>query len=128
VRTIIAGDDALALAAVAALKGASLLDGVAVIGHGGTRDAIRAVLDGTLAGDVDLRPQDLGVAAVGDIAALVRKKQPSSDLIVRIDGIDIPVNAVAGRLITRDNARDMQERWPDLVYAAPPTPTPTQKP
>jgi ribose transport system substrate-binding protein len=128
VRTIIASDDALALAAVAALKGASLLDGVAVIGHGGTRDAIRAVLDGTLAGDVDLRPQDLGVAAVGDIAALVRKKQPSSDLIVRIDGIDIPVNAVAGRLITRDNARDMQERWPDLVYAAPPTPTPTQKP
>ena len=127
VRTIIAGDDTLALAAVDALKSASLLDGVAVIGHGGTRDAIRAVLDGILAGDVDTRPQDLGVAAVGDIAALVRKKQPSSDLIVRIDGIDIPVNAVAGRLITRDNARDMQERWPDLVYAAPATPTPSAR-
>jgi ABC-type sugar transport system substrate-binding protein len=125
VRTIIAGDDALALAAVAALKNAGIFDGVEIIGHGGTRDAIRAVLDGTLTGDVDLRPQDLGVAAVGDIAALVRKKQPASDLVVRIDGVDIPVNAVPGRLITRDNARDMQERWPDLVYAAPPTPTPT---
>jgi ABC-type sugar transport system substrate-binding protein len=124
VRTIIAGDDALALASVAALRSAGMLNGVEIIGHGGTRDAIQAVLDGTLAGDVDLRPQDVGVAAVGDIAALVRKKQPPSDLVVRIDGIDIPVNAVPGRLITRSNARDMQERWPDLVYAAPPTPTP----
>jgi ABC-type sugar transport system substrate-binding protein len=124
VRTIIAGDDALALATIAALQSAGMLNGVEIIGHGGTRDAIRAVLDGTLAGDVDVRPQDLGVAAVGDIAALVRKKQPSSDLIVRIDGIDIPVNAVPGRLITRDNARDMQERWPDLVYTTTATPTP----
>ncbi|MGI8856114.1 MAG: sugar ABC transporter substrate-binding protein [Thermomicrobiales bacterium] len=128
IRTIIAGDDALALAAVATLKGAGLLDGVEVIGHGGTRDAIRAVLDGTLTGDVDRRPQDLGVAAVGDIAALVRKKQPSSDLIVRINGIDISVTAVPGRLITRDNARDMQERWPDLIYTLPATPTPAAKP
>jgi len=128
VRTILAGDDTLALAAAGALKGAGLLTGVGIVGHGGTRDAIRAVLDGTLAGDVDLRPQDLGVAAVGGIAALVRKKQPSSDVIVRIDGVDVPVNAVAGRLINRDNARDMQERWPDLMYAAVVTPTPAHKP
>ncbi len=128
VRTILAGDDTLALAAAGALKGAGLLTGVEIVGHGGTRDAIRAVLEGTLAGDVDLRPQDLGVAAVGGIAALVRKKQPSSDVIVRIDGVDVPVNAVAGRLINRDNARDMQERWPDLMYAAAVTPTPTHAP
>ncbi|MCA1667973.1 MAG: hypothetical protein LC793_11400, partial [Thermomicrobia bacterium] len=88
---------------------------------------IQAVLDGTLAGDVDTRPQDLGVAAIENIAALVRKKQPASDLIVRINGADILVNAVPGRLITRDNARDMQERWPDLIYAAP-TPPPARKP
>jgi hypothetical protein len=86
------------------------------------------VLDGTLAGDVDPRPQDLGVAAVGNIAALVRKKQPASDLVVRINGEEIPVNAVSGRLITRDNARDMQERWPDLIYAMPTTPTPSPMP
>lgn len=128
VRTIIAGDDALAFAARDTLQSAGLLGGVEIIGYGGTRDAIRAVLAGTLAGDVDPRPQDLGVAAVGGIAALTRKKQPSSDLIVRINGIDIPVNAVPGRLITRDNARDMQERWPDLVYALPTTPTPARKP
>lgn len=128
VRTIIAGDDALALAAADTLKSAGLLDGVEIIGHGGSRDAIRAVLGGTLAGDVDLRPQDLGVAAVGGIAALVRKKQPASDLVMRINGIDIPVNAIAGRLITRDNVQDMQERWPDLVYALPSTPTPAPKP
>ena len=124
VRTIIAGNDALALAAMEALRGAGLHTGVAIIGHGGTKDAIRAVLDDILAGDVDIRPQDLGVAAIGNIAALVRKKQPPSDLIVRINGADIPVNAVPGRLITRDNARDMQERWPNLIYVpAPPTPS-----
>lgn len=128
VRTIIAGDDILALAALDTLKSAGLLVGVEIIGHGGTRDATRAVLDGTLAGDVDIRPQDLGVAAVGGIGALVRKKQPPSDLIVRINGIDIPVNAVPGRLITRDNVQDMQERWPDLVYAVPATPTPSTRP
>lgn len=127
VRTIIAGDDALALAAMAAVRGAGLQGEVAIIGHGGTKGAIQAVLDGTLAGDVDTRPQDLGVAAVGNIAALVRKKQPASDVIVRINGSDISVNAVPGRLITRDNARDMQERWPDLTYAAPATPTPAPK-
>lgn len=127
VRTIIAGDDPLALAAMEALKSAGMLNGVDIIGHGGTKGAIQAVLDGTLAGDVDTRPQDLGVAAVGNIAALVRKKQPASDLIVRINGADISVNAISGRLITRDNARDMQERWPDLVYTAPSTPTPTPK-
>lgn len=124
VQTIIAGDDALALAARAALRRAGLT-GVEVIGHGGAEDAIRVVLDGTLAADVDTRPQDLGVAAVGNIAALVRKKQPASDLVVRINGVDIHVDAVPGRLITRDNARDMQERWPNLVYTVP---TPTAKP
>lgn len=128
VRTIIAGNDALALAALDTLKNAGLLGGVAIIGHGGTRDATRAVLDGTLTGDVDPRPQDLGVAAVSDIAALSRKKQPTSDLVVRINGIDIPVNAIPGRLITRDNVQDMQERWPDLVYTVPATPTPPRTP
>ncbi|HEY8293582.1 MAG TPA: sugar ABC transporter substrate-binding protein [Thermomicrobiales bacterium] len=125
IRTVIAGDDALALAAMAAVRGAGVQNEIAIIGHGGTKDAIQAVLDGTLAGDVDTRPQDLGVAAVGNIAALVRKKQPVSDVIVRINGADTSVNAVAGRLITRDNARDMQERWPDLIYTVLATPTPT---
>ncbi len=128
VRTIIAGNDILALAAMATLKRAGALAGVEIIGHGGTKEAIQAVLDGTLAGDVDPRPQDLGVAAVGNIAALVRKKQPASDLVVRINGEEIPVNAVSGRLITRDNARDMQERWPDLIYAMPTTPIPSPMP
>lgn len=128
VRTIIAGDDTFALAVLDTLRSAGLLGDVEIIGHGGTRDATRAVLDGTLTGDVDIRPQDLGVAAVGGIAALARKKQPSSDLVVRINGIDIAVNAVAGRLITRDNARDMQERWPDLVYTVPATPIASPRP
>jgi ABC-type sugar transport system substrate-binding protein len=127
VRTILASTDTLVLAVRDTLRGAGLLDMVAVIGYGGTRDATRAVLDGTLAGDVDTRPQDLGVAAVGDIAALVRKKQPASDVTIQIGGIDIRVDSVAGRLITRDNARDMQERWPDLVYAPAPTPTSAPK-
>jgi len=128
VRTIIAGDDALALAAMEALKSAGLLTDIAIIGHGGMKEAIQAVLDGTLTGDVDTRPQDLGVAAVGNIAALSRKKRPASDLIVRIDGADISVNSVPGRLITRDNARDMQERWPDLIYTVSATPTPAPTP
>ena len=127
VRTIIAGDDALALATMEAL-GRAGLTGVEIIGHGGTKEATRAVLDGTLAADVDTRPQDLGVAAIGNIAALVRKKRPSSDLIARINGVDIHVDAVPGRLITRDNALDMQERWPDLVYVMTPTPTSATKP
>ncbi|MDQ2788131.1 MAG: substrate-binding domain-containing protein [Chloroflexota bacterium] len=132
VRTIIASDDALALAAMKTLKSAGVSDGVtiaiAIIGHGGTKEAIQAVLDGTLAGDVDTRPQDLGVAAIGNIAALARKKQPASDLTVRINGAEVSVNAVPGRLITRDNVRDMQERWPDLIYVAPATPAPTPTP
>ena len=128
VRAIIAADDSLALTAMVALRDAGLLSGVDVIGHGGTREAIQAILDGMLAGDVDTRPQDLGVAAVNGIAALTRKKQPPSHLIVRINGIELPVTAVAGRLITRDNARDMQERWPDLIYATATTATPTVKP
>jgi len=127
VRTIIASNDALALTAMETLRGAGVQNevAIAIIGHGGTKEAIQAVLDGTLAGDVDTRPQDLGVAAIGNIAALVRKKQPASDLIVRINGANISVNAVPGRLITRDNARDMQERWPDLVYTMSATPAPT---
>jgi len=125
VRTIIASDDALALAAIETLKRVGISDGIEIIGHGGTKEATQAVLDGTLAGDVDTRPQSLGVAAIGNIAALARKKQPASDLIVRINGADVSVNAVPGRLITRDSARDMQERWPDLVYTLSSTPAPT---
>ncbi len=132
VRTIIASDDALALAAIETLKRVGLLGGsastIAIIGHGGTKEATQAVLDGTLVGDVDTRPQDLGTTALGNISALVRKKQPASDVIVRINGADVSVNAVPGRLITRNNARDMQERWPALVYAAPATSTPVLKP
>ena len=127
VRTILAGSDALALAARDTLRSAGLLNEVAIVGYGGTRDATRAILDGTLSGDVDTRPQDLGVAVVGDIAALVRKKQPAFDLTIEMGGIEIRVHDVTGRLITRDNAHDMQERWPDLVYAPPPTPTPVPK-
>ena len=46
----------------------------------------------------------------------------------RFYGADIPVIAVTGRLIARDNARDMQERWPGLIYSTPTPPTATPKP
>lgn len=126
-RAIIAADDALARTASAAVQRAGLRDTVTIVGAGGTRDAIAAVLSGELNGDLDTRPQDEGAAAVVDAAALVRKKQPPADLTINVDGVDVRANAVAGRLITRDNARDMQERWPDLPYAPAVTPTPQHR-
>lgn len=89
---LFAGNDQMALGAVEAIAARNLTDKIAVIGIDATREAVRAVEAGRLAGDVAMYPEMLGRRAV-EAALKAARGEP---LEKRID--------VGETLVTKENA------------------------
>jgi ribose transport system substrate-binding protein len=91
-RALFAGNDQMALGAVEAIAARNLTGKIAVIGIDATREAVRAVEAGRLAGDVAMYPEMLGRRAV-ETALKAARGEP---LDKRID--------VPETLVTKENA------------------------
>ncbi|HTS60391.1 MAG TPA: sugar ABC transporter substrate-binding protein [Candidatus Acidoferrales bacterium] len=91
-RAVFAGNDQMALGAVEAIAARNLTGKVAVVGIDATREAVRAVKDGRLAGDVAMYPERLGSTAV-QYALRALRGEPIEK---RID--------VGETLVTKENA------------------------
>ena len=89
---VFAGNDQMALGAVEAIAARNLTGKIAVIGIDATREAVRAVEAGRLAGDVAMYPEMLGRQAV-EAALKAARREP---LEKRID--------VGETLVTKENA------------------------
>ncbi|AGI72483.1 putative ABC transporter periplasmic binding protein [Octadecabacter arcticus 238] len=80
---IIAANDDMALGAVQAVEARGLTGQVAIYGYDGSKDALRAVRDGTLAGTVDQFPGEQGRTAVRILVDHIRNGTvPESDNIL----------------------------------------------
>ena len=91
-QAVFAGNDQMALGAVEAIAARNLTGKIAVIGIDATREAVRAVETGRLAGDVAMYPEMLGRRAV-ETALKAARGEP---LEKRID--------VGETLVTKENA------------------------
>jgi len=91
-QAVFAGNDQMALGAVEAIAARNLTGKVAVVGIDATREAVRAVEDGRLAGDVAMYPERLGSTAV-QYALRALRGEPIER---RVD--------VGETLVTKDNA------------------------
>ena len=91
-RAVFAGNDQMALGAVEAIDARQLTGKIAVIGIDATREAVRAVAAGRMAGDVAMYPEMLGRSAV-EAALKAARGEPIEK---RID--------VGETLVTKENA------------------------
>jgi ABC-type sugar transport system substrate-binding protein len=89
---VFAGNDQMALGAVEAIAARNLTGKIAVIGIDATREAVRAVAAGRLAGDVAMYPEMLGRSAV-ETALKAARGEPIEK---RVD--------VGETLVTKENA------------------------
>ena len=93
-RAVFATNDQMALGAVEAVAARNLTGKVALVGIDATREAVRAVAAGRLAGDIAMYPERLGGNAV-EAAFKAARGEPVEK---RID--------VGETLVTRENAQD----------------------
>jgi ribose transport system substrate-binding protein len=93
-RAVFATNDQMALGAVEAVAARNLTGKVALVGIDATREAVRAVVAGRLAGDIAMYPERLGGNAV-EAAFKAARGEPVEK---RID--------VGEALVTRENAQD----------------------
>jgi len=93
-RAVFATNDQMALGAVESVAARNLTGKVALVGIDATREAVRAVAAGRLAGDIAMYPERLGGNAV-EAAFKAARGEPVEK---RID--------VGEALVTRENAQD----------------------
>lgn len=119
---ILANNSGMAMGAVQALKAKGLIDKVTVIGSDADKDASQSILKGELRADIDKKPYELGLGAY-KIAVAVAKKQDWKTAVAGLGKLSTQENGSAGqvdvlltpiKLITKDNVRDMEERWGKL--------------
>ncbi|MFC4768345.1 substrate-binding domain-containing protein [Effusibacillus consociatus] len=119
---VLANNSGMAMGAVQALKAKGLIGNVAVIGSDADKDASQSILKGELRADIDKKPYDLGLGAY-KIALAVAKKQDWKAAVSGLGTVSTQDNGTAGKvdalltpikLITKDNVKDMEERWGKL--------------
>ena len=93
-RAVFATNDQMALGAVEAIAARKLTGKVLVVGVDATHEAVRAVQDGRLAGDVAMHPEALGSKSV-EAAIRAAKGEPVDKVI-----------ATGETLVTKDNAAE----------------------
>lgn len=122
INAVLANNSGMAMGAVQALKAKGLIDKVAVIGSDADKDASQSILKGELRADIDKKPYELGLGAY-KIAVALAKKQDWKTSVNGLGTISSQDNGSAGKvdvlltpikLITKDNVRDMEERWGKL--------------
>lgn len=112
---ILANNSAMAMGALEAIERAGRTGRVAVVGADADRDACEALLEGTLAADVDKKPRSIGLASYLAGVQLIRGEELPSDATLDNGGHPVPVRLTPVTLLDATTVRDeMRYRWGDL--------------
>lgn len=112
---ILANNSAMAMGALEAIERAGRKGRIAVVGADADRDACEALLEGTLAADVDKKPRSIGLASYLAAIQILRGEAIPSDAPIDNGGHPVPVRLTPVTLVDASTVRDeMRYRWGDL--------------
>ncbi len=110
-KAIVAQDAALTKELVETLGKMPPPQPVVTVGIGAGKEATKALVEGTHAAEVDIRPDLLGQYSLKAALQLAKKEPLDYDEKIRNDDSDVPVKVIPVRLIKQENVFMLAERW-----------------
>lgn len=116
IQGILANNSGMIMGAVQALLAEGVKNKVVTVGSDADKDSCQAIIDGTNDADVDKMPYQLGLISFETAVNIAKGAELKSDTSVQNGKYKVPVKFTPVRLITKDNVKEMKDRWPDLKY------------
>lgn len=116
IQGILANNSGMIMGAVQALIAERLEDKVVTVGSDADKDSCQAIIDGTNDADVDKMPYQLGLISFQVAVSIAKGAELESDTTVQNGKYKVPVKFTPVRLITKENVKEMKDRWPDLKF------------
>ena len=102
------------MGAVQALLAEGVKNRVVTVGSDADKDSCQAIIDGTNDADVDKMPYQLGLISFQVAVSIAKGAEIETDTAVQNGKYKVPVKFTPVRLITKENVKEMKDRWPDL--------------
>ncbi len=116
IQGILANNSGMIMGAVQALLAEGVKNKIVTVGSDADKDSCQAIIDGTNDADVDKMPYQLGLISFETAVSIAKKEKIETDTTVQNGKYKVPVKLTQVRLITKDNVKEMKDRWPDLKY------------
>lgn len=116
IQGILANNSGMIMGAVQALLAEGVKNKVVTVGSDADKDSCQAIIEGTNDADVDKMPYQLGLISFQVAISIAKGAELESDTMVQNGKYKVPVKFTPVRLITKENVKEMKDRWPDLKY------------
>lgn len=116
IQGILANNSGMIMGAVQALIAEGLTDKVVTVGSDADKDSCQAIIDGANDADVDKMPYQLGLGAFDVAVKIAKGELLETDTTVENGKYRVPVKFTPVRLITKENVKEIKDRWPDLKF------------
>ncbi len=116
IQGILANNSGMVMGAVQALLAEGVKNKVVTVGSDADKDSCQAIIDGTNDADVDKMPYQLGLISFETAVRIAKGQEVETDTSVQNGKYKVPVKFTPVRLVTKENVKEMKDRWPDLKY------------
>jgi ABC-type sugar transport system substrate-binding protein len=116
IQGILANNSGMIMGAVQAILAEGMKGKVVTVGSDADKDSCQAIIDGTNSADVDKEPYQLGLITFETAVKVARGEKIETDTTVQNGKYKVPVKFTPVRIITKENVKDMKDRWPDLKF------------
>jgi D-xylose transport system substrate-binding protein len=116
IQGVLANNSGMIMGAVQALLAEGVKNKVVTVGSDADKDSCQAIIDGTNDADVDKMPYQLGLISFETAVKIAKGEKIEADASVQNGKYKVPVKFTPVRLITKENVKEMKDRWPDLKY------------
>jgi ABC-type sugar transport system substrate-binding protein len=114
IQAVLANNSGMIMGAVQALLAEGVKNKVVTVGSDADKDSCQAIIDGTNDADVDKMPYQLGLITFETAVKIAKGEDLETDTTVQNGKYKVPVKFTPVRLITKENVKEMKDRWPDL--------------
>lgn len=114
IQGILANNSGMIMGAVQALLAEGVKNKVVTVGSDADKDSCQAIIDGTNDADIDKMPYQLGLISFEIAVKIAKGEKIEADTSVQNGKYKVPVKFTPVRLITKENVKEMKDRWPDL--------------
>ncbi len=116
IQGVSANNSGMIMGAVQAILAEGLKGKIITVGSDADKDSCQAIIDGTNSADVDKEPYQLGLITFETAVKVARGEKVETDTTVQNGKYKVPVKFTPVRLVTKENVKDMKDRWPDLKF------------
>ena len=116
IQGVSANNSGMIMGAVQAILAEGLKGKIITVGSDADKDSCQAIIDGTNSADVDKEPYQLGLISFETAVKIARGEKVETDTTVQNGKYKVPVKFTPVRLITKENVKDMKDRWPELKF------------